>query len=270
MTVQAGPEPGASPMDTGPRRLAIGVDIGGSGIKVAVVDVVTGTLATPRLRVVTPQPSTPRRCAEVTRALVDRLAEVVPLDPTVPLGLGVPGVTMGGVVLTAANIAPEWIRFDAARGFAELLGRPVTVVNDADAAGVAEMRFGAGRGRSGSVLVITLGTGIGSALFRNGELVPNMELGHMEVRGKEAEARASAAVRTRRHMSWAKWALAVDEVLRRIDALLWPDLIVIGGGVSKAGDKFIPRLTVRPPVVAAQLRNEAGIVGAAMLAAGER
>ncbi len=247
--------------------LAIGIDVGGSGIKAAVVDVARGELVSERVRVRTPRPATPQRVIEAMHGLVVKLAKAVQLDPTTAVGVGIPGVTIDGIVHTAANIDGAWVGFDAAAAIAAALERRTAVVNDADAAGVAEMRFGAGRGHAGTVLIATLGTGIGTALFRNGLLVPNTEFGHLEVRGKDAEQRASAAVRTRRGLSWEKWAVELDEFLHRMDALVWPDLIILGGGVSKDGERFIPRLTVRPPVVAARLRNEAGIVGAAMIAA---
>lgn len=248
-------------------RLAIGVDIGGSGIKAAIVDVATGELRGERVRLKTPQPSTPERCIAMVRQIVQTITAGMDLDPAAPIGVGIPGVTIDGIVLTATNIHHDWLGFDASRAVGKALGRPGFIVNDADAAGLAEMRFGAGRGRAGTVLVVTLGTGVGTALFRNGALVPNTELGHIEVRGKDAEQRASAAARTRRRLSWEKWAGEVDEFLARVDRLVWPDLIIIGGGVSKEAGRFIPRLTVRPPVVAAELRNEAGIVGAALVAA---
>jgi polyphosphate glucokinase len=249
-------------------RLAIGIDIGGSGIKAAAVDVETGELCGERLRVKTPQPATPARCIEEMRKLVEQIATAVDLDPAAPVGVGVPGVAIDGIILTATNIDDEWLGFDAGDAVSRTLGRRAAIVNDADAAGLAELRFGAGRGRQGTVLVVTLGTGVGTALFRNGDLVPNTELGHIEVRGKDAEHRAASAARTRRKLSWQKWASEVDEYLHRVDMLVWPDLIIVGGGVSKDGDKFIPLLTVRPPVVAALLRNEAGIVGAALVGAG--
>jgi polyphosphate glucokinase len=248
-------------------RLAIGIDFGGSGIKAAVVDVDTGEMRSERLRTRTPQPSTPDRCIAAMREMVEQLAARGNLDSAMPVGLGVPAVTIDGIVLTATNIHSDWLGYDAASGVSRALTRLAATVNDADAAGLAEMRFGAGRGRTGTVLIVTLGTGIGSALFRNGELVPNTELGHIEIRGKDAEVRASSAARTRRKLSWEKWAAEVNEYLRRMDALIWPDLIIVGGGVSKDADKFLPRFTVRPPVVAAKLRNEAGIVGAAIVGA---
>jgi polyphosphate glucokinase len=218
-----------------------------------------------RVRLKTPEPSTPHRCIATIRTIVASISHDVPVDPSAPIGVGVPGVAMHGVVRTAANIHGDWLGFDAGRAVREALGRPARMVNDADAAGVAEMRFGAGRGQRGTVLIVTLGTGVGTALFRDGHLVPNTELGHIEIRGRDAEDRASAAARIRRKQSWEKWASDVDEYLHRIDALVWPDLVIVGGGVSKEAAKFLPRLTVRPPVVAAQLRNEAGIVGAAVI-----
>ena len=248
-------------------RLSIGIDVGGSGIKAAVVNVETGELLGERIRVKTPQPSTPERCIATMREVVGTLAAARPLAPDVPVGVGIPGVTVDGTVHTAANLDSNWLGFRAEEAIAAALGRRTAIVNDADAAGIAEMRFGAGRGRSGTVLVITLGTGIGSALFRDGRLVPNTELGHIEIHGRDAEHRAAAASRERRHLTWQQWAPDVDEYLRRIDMLLWPDLIILGGGVSKEADKFLPLLTARPMIVAAELRNEAGIVGAAMVGA---
>jgi polyphosphate glucokinase len=247
---------------------AIGVDIGGSGIKAAVVDISTGELTSQRVRVKTPSPSTPARCIQATVPMVAAVAAEVGLSGDTPAGVGIPAVTIGGVVLTAANIDKDWIGFPAGVEFTKGLARPTVVVNDADAAGIAEMRFGAGRDQKGTVLMLTLGTGIGSAVFLDGRLVPNTEFGHIEIRGKDAEQRASAYQRERRKLSWAKWAAEVDTVLHRIDLLLWPDLVIIGGGVSKEADRFIPLLTARQKVVPAQMRNEAGIVGAAMLAAG--
>jgi polyphosphate glucokinase len=251
-----------------PGRLAIGIDVGGSGIKGAAVDVESGQLRTERFRYKTPQPSTPIRCMEVMQQIVADITSAVDIDPAAPVGVGVPAVTIDGIILTATNIDDDWLGFDAGGGIADLLRRRTAIVNDADAAGLAEMRFGAGRGRQGTVLVLTLGTGVGSALFRNGDLVPNTELGHIEVRGKDAEHRASSAARERRKLSWKTWAGEVDEYLHHVDMLVWPDLIIIGGGVSKDADKFLSVFSVRPEVVAAQLRNEAGIVGAALVGAG--
>lgn len=247
------------------QKLAIGVDVGGSGIKVGAVDTATGLLLAPRLRVATPQPSTPEALVRSIARLVKRVG--AGLDPTAVVGVGVPCVVIDGVTWTAANIDQGWIGFDARSALVKALKRPVLVLNDADAAGLAEMRFGAGRDKEGVVLVLTLGTGVGSALFNDGRLVPNTELGHMEIRGRDAERRSAAAARTRRGLSWKAWTNDLDEHLQAIDRILWPGLLILGGGVSKRADRFIPRLTVRPPVVPATLENDAGIVGAALAAA---
>lgn len=253
-------------------RLAIGVDVGGSGIKVGVVDVDRGELVSPRLRVATPAPSTPARVVAAIARTVKRAVRDagVAVPPDAPAGVGVPTVVIDGVTKSAANIDASWIDYPAARALEAALGRPVTVINDADAAGLAEMRFGAGAGEKGVVLVLTLGTGLGSGLFNDGVLVPNTELGHMEIRGRDAERRSAAVARTRRGLSWKAWAADLDEHLHAIDRLFSPNLIILGGGVSKQADKFVPRLTVRPRVVPARLRNDAGIVGAAMAAAERR
>jgi polyphosphate glucokinase len=256
--------------DTGARdqAIAIGVDVGGSGIKVGVVDVAMGELISPRLRVATPVPSTPAKIVTAIARTVSRAAKAAGGVPSgVPVGVGVPSVVINGVTRSAANIDPGWIDFDAGSALEAALKRPVIVLNDADAAGLAEMRFGAGVGEPGVVFVLTLGTGVGSGLFNDGVLVPNTELGHMEIRGRDAERRSAAVARTRRGLSWKAWANDLDEHLHAIDKLFSPNLIILGGGVSKNADKFIPRLTVRPRVVPATLRNDAGIVGAAMAAA---
>lgn len=238
----------------------LGIDIGGSGIKGAPVNRRTGTLLDDRQRIETPEPSTPDSVA----AVVAQIAEHFGWNG--PIGATMPAVVKSGVLLTAANIDEAWIGADAAALFGKATGSPVTVINDADAAGIAEMRFGAGKGRRGVVAMITLGTGIGSAVFNDGVLVPNTELGHLEIRGKDAESRASARVKEEKKESWKKWAKRVDEYLDHLDALLSPDLIVIGGGVSKNADKFFPLLHVRAELVAATLLNDAGIVGAALTA----
>jgi polyphosphate glucokinase len=248
--------------------LAIGVDVGGSGIKVGVVDVAGGELVTPRLRVKTPEPSSPTAIIPaIVRTVARAVKQTSDVPPDAPVGIGVPSVVVDGVTRSAANIDQAWIEFDAGRALAAALKRPILVLNDADAAGLAEMRFGAGVGERGVVFVLTLGTGVGSALFNDGVLVPNTELGHMEIRGRDAERRSAAAARTRRGLSWKAWASDLDEHLNAIDKLFSPNLIILGGGVSKQPEKFIPRLTIRPRVVPAKLRNAAGIVGAAMAAA---
>jgi polyphosphate glucokinase len=256
-----------------PDRVAAGVDVGGSGIKVAVVDVTHGVLVGPRLRVATPQPSTPDVVVPVIVRTVLRALKESGVQAgrstsvRFPVGVGMPSVVIDGVTKTAANIDPGWVDFDLGARLRSAFSGTVVVLNDADAAGLAEMRFGAGAGRRGVVFVLTLGTGLGSGMFNDGTLVPNTELGHMEIRGRDAERRSAAVARTRRGLSWKAWASDLDEHLHAIDKLFWPNLIILGGGVSKNADKFIPRLTVRPPVVAATLRNDAGIVGAAMAAA---
>jgi polyphosphate glucokinase len=256
-------------------KLAIGVDVGGSGIKVAAVDVALGTFVGMRHRIATPQPSAPEVVVPAIIRTVRRVAHDAGLSAarstavSAAVGVGMPSVVLDGVTKTAANIDPGWVDFDLATHLRQALKTPVFVLNDADAAGLAEMRFGAGAGEPGVVFVLTLGTGLGSGMFNDGVLVPNTELGHMEIRGRDAERRSAAAARTRRGLSWKAWASDLDEHLHAIDRLFWPNLIILGGGVSKNADKFIPRLTVRPRVVAATLKNDAGIVGAAM-AASER
>jgi polyphosphate glucokinase len=246
--------------------IAVGIDVGGSGIKAGAVDVATGRLVRPRLRVVTPSPSTPDAVVSAITRLANRVAKAAGV-PTAPVGVGIPSVVIDGVARTAANIDPGWIGFAAETALRASLRRPVCVLNDADAAGIAEMRFGAGRGEMGSVLVLTLGTGVGSALFIDGRLVPNLELGHMEIRGRDAERRSAAAARIKRGLSWKAWAADLDEHLQAIDRLFSPNLMIIGGGVSKRADRFIPRLTVETRVVPASLLNDAGVVGAALAAA---
>lgn len=239
-------------------RGLIGVDIGGSGIKAGVVDARRGALIGDRVRVDTPQPATPE-------AVVEAAAQVVAALPrdSGPVGIGLPGAIVGGRVMTAANIDPSWIGEHAEALFSERIGRACVVINDADAAGMAEVRYGAGRGVKGVILFLTLGTGIGCAMFIDGILVPNLELGHIEIRGKDAELRASAGARERKKLSFEQWAPLLNEYLNRVDQLVWPDLIILGGGVSRKAGRFIPLLDVRPPVMAAALQNQAGIVGAA-------
>jgi polyphosphate glucokinase len=248
-------------------RIAIGVDVGGSGIKAALVDVEAGRFRSDRIRVATPNPSTPDAVIAAIGRISKRLARSSRLGPSTPVGVGLPGVTMEGTLKFAGNIDPTWIGFPVVERLRKATGRPVTIVNDADAAGIAEMRFGIGKDRPGVVIFLTLGTGVGSGVFIDGTLVPNTEFGQMEIRGRPAERRSAAAARIRRGLSWKAWAQDLDEHLDRIDKLMWPTLMILGGGVSKRADQFIPRLTVRPPVVAATLRNDAGIIGAAIVAA---
>lgn len=237
----------------------LGIDIGGTGIKSAPVDVASGQLSAPRVKLPTPHPATPDAVAAVVRELVGGFAW------TGSAGITFPGVVTNGVVRTAPNMDPGWISVDAQALLGSVTNIPVTVLNDADAAGLAEMRFGAGTGQRGTVLMLTLGTGIGSALFYDGVLVPNTEFGHIEIGGKDAEKRASEHVREVEDLSWGKWAGRVDTYIEKVEALLSPELIIIGGGVSKQSGKFLPRLTpLRARVVPATLLNNAGIVGAAM------
>jgi polyphosphate glucokinase len=264
-------EPDARTID--PRHIAVGVDVGGSGIKVGVVDVAHGELLAPRLRVVTPNPSAPAAVVPAIVRTVRRAlrgaatAAGVEIPSNAPVGVGVPCVVIDGVTKTAANIDAGWVDFDARAAIGTALKRPTLVLNDADAAGLAEMRFGAGLGEKGVVFVLTLGTGVGSGMFNDGVLVPNTELGHMEIRGRDAERRSAAAARVRRGLSWKAWAQDLEEHLQAIDKLFSPNLLILGGGVSKQPERFIPRLNIRPRVLPAQLRNDAGIVGAAMAAA---
>ncbi|MFD7507574.1 polyphosphate--glucose phosphotransferase [Streptomyces sp. NPDC059850] len=240
-----------------------GVDIGGSGIKGAPVDLDRGDLAEERHKVLTPHPATPE-------AVVDGVVEVAGHFGWAgrPVGVTFPGVVTDGTTRTAANVDKSWIGTDLAGVLGERLGAPVTVLNDADAAGVAEMTFGAGRGRRGTVIVLTLGTGIGSAVFTGGRLVPNTELGHLELDGHEAEKRASTKVREDHDLSWPHWAHRVQAYLAHLEMLFSPELFVIGGGVSRKAHKFLPLIEgVRAEIVPAQLQNNAGIVGAAMAAA---
>jgi polyphosphate glucokinase len=240
--------------------IILGIDIGGSGIKGAPVDVEHGAPTTEYYRIETPQPSTPAAIGDVVTELAKHFAWQG------PIGCTFPAVIKDGVAYSAANVDRSWIGTNGQELFQQKTGCPVLLLNDADAAGIAEATFGAGKGQPGVVLLLTFGTGIGSALLCDGRLVPNTELGHMEIRGKEAEQRASEHTREVKDLSWKKWAAAVDEYLLRLESLFSPNLFIIGGGVSKKHEKFLPLLTVRTPVVPAKLLNEAGIVGAALAA----
>lgn len=235
----------------------LGIDIGGSGIKGALVDTLKGELVTERHRIPTPSPSTPDAVAEVVRELVEHF------DYKGSIGCTFPAIVRRGVVYSAANVDKSWIGTDADALFEQVTGQSVHMLNDADAAGVAEMIFGAGKGQEGVVFMITLGTGIGTALFTDGILVPNTELGHMELGGKEVEPRASAHAKESKGLSWKKWGGRLNEYFNYLEALFSPDLFIVGGGISKKSEKFFPYIKTKTPVVAAKLRNEAGIVGAA-------
>jgi polyphosphate glucokinase len=239
----------------------LGIDIGGTGIKAAPVDVLTGKLAAERVKILTPRPAVPDAVADVVRDLAKGFGW------TGPAGITFPGVVINGTTMTAHNLDTTWIGRDARKLFADATGLHVRVLNDADAAGVAEMKFGAGAGESGTVVMVTFGTGIGSALFHDGILVPNTEFGHIEIHGKDAETRASQRAKELHDLSWGKWAGRVDEYMDHLEALLAPDLFIVGGGISRQADKFLPLLSLRARVVAAALHNDAGIVGAAMAAA---
>jgi polyphosphate glucokinase len=238
--------------------IILGIDIGGSGIKGAPVDTERGELTAEHHRIPTPQPSTPDAIGDVVAELAQHF------DWHGPIGCTFPAVIKNGVAYSAANVDKSWIGTNGQALFQQKTGCPVLLLNDADAAGIAEDEFGAGKGHKGVILLLTFGTGIGSALICDGRLVPNTELGHMELRGKEAEHRASDHVREHKDLSWKKWAAAVDEYLLRLEALFSPNLFIVGGGVSKKHAKFLPLLTVRTLVVPAAMLNEAGMVGAAL------
>lgn len=247
-----------------PGSSILAFDVGGSFVKAGVVDVATGCLAGEGLRRPTPEGAAPADVIDLLAAMA------VELPSSGPIGLAFPAVAKRGVALTAANVDKRWIGTDAQSLLEQRTGRPVAFLNDADAAGVAEMALGAGRGRDGTVMVLTLGTGIGSAIFVDGRLLPNTELGHLEVRGEEAEHRASAKARIDRKLDWDGWARVVNEVLASYHALLWPDLFIIGGGITENWDRFGALLESRAEIVRARFGNDAGIIGAAMAAADRR
>jgi polyphosphate glucokinase len=243
---------------------ALGIDIGGTGIKAAPVDVATGKLIADRQKIPTPRPAKPGDVADVVKQLATAFSW------SGPVGITFPGVVADGVARTAANLDPAWIDLDVGSLFGKAVSNPVRVLNDADAAGVAEMTFGAGVGVHGTVLMLTFGTGIGSALFTKGVLVPNTEFGHIEIKGRDAETRASEHAKALHDLSWGKWAGRVEEYLQHVEALISPHLIIVGGGISKDSDKWVPRLSgIRARIVPAALLNNAGIVGAAMATSSE-
>jgi len=239
-----------------------GIDFGGSGIKGAPVDLAAGEFAAERIRFETPAKATPENVSDVVADLLEKASAAA----EAPVGVTVPGVVLHGVVRSAANIDKSWIGCDADTLFTDKLGRPVSVLNDADAAGLAEARYGAAKDESGLVIVTTLGTGIGSAMIYDGVLVPNSELGHLEIDGHDAETRAANSVREKKELSWKDWAKALTTYYRTVEKLFSPDLFVVGGGVSKHSEKFLPLLEIQTPIVPANLRNTAGIVGAALFA----
>ena len=241
----------------------LGIDVGGSGIKGALVNTKKGRLVTDRIRIPTPQPALP----EAVNDKIFKLVKQFKYDG--PIGVGFPAIVLDGVVRSAANVSDKWIGFPGEKALAKITGCQVTLLNDADSAGIAEMRFGAGRKKQGVVIVLTLGTGIGSSLFVDGCLVPNTELGHLYLRNSKADVEdyASDRIRAAEKLSWHAWAKRLDDYLNHLENIFSPNLFILGGGVSKRDDKFIPHLTIQAKVVPAQLRNEAGIVGAAMAAA---
>jgi polyphosphate glucokinase len=236
----------------------LGIDIGGSGIKGAPVDTESGTLLASRYRLPTPSPAKPRPVAETVTQVAKHF------NWKGELGIGFPGVVRKGVTLTAANIHEDWEGLNAAKFIKKVTGRKTCIINDADAAGLAEMSFGAGKDRQGVVMLVTIGTGLGTALFTDGHLLPNCEFGHLEIDGVQAEWMASDAARKREKLSWKKWGHRFDKFLHTMERLIWPDLIILGGGISKKHENFMPYITVQAEVLPAQMLNEAGIVGAAV------
>lgn len=244
--------------------LAIGIDIGGTGIKGAVVDVDTGELVSERVKVATPPGGEPE---DIVAAVVEMADGFGDIATTAPVGVCFPAVVLGGRTMSAANVSKRWIGLEAEKLFEKALKRDIHFVNDADAAGIAEGRYGAARGKSGLVILTTLGTGIGTAFLYNGILIPNTELGHMEIGGKDAETRMSFAAKERKGLSWVEWAKRLQTFYEKLEFLFSPTLFIVGGGVSKSDQEFLPLLKLKTPIVPAELRNNAGILGAAALAA---
>ena len=240
----------------------LGIDVGGSGIKGAPVDTETGQLLAERLRIKTPKGAEPEPVAKMVAEIAQSF------EWKGPIGIGFPAPIKSGVARMAANISEKWVGTNADAMFSKATGCPAVTINDADAAGLAEMAFGAGRGQTGTVIMITLGTGIGTAIFYRGQLLPNAEFGHLEMKGRDAEWRASDAARQREDLSWKKYAKRLNKYLAAMQKLFWPDLFIIGGGISKYSEKYLPLLTIETPIVPAQFLNEAGIVGAALAARG--
>ena len=239
---------------------ALGIDIGGSGIKGAPVNIGTGELLAERLRIKTPKGAKPNPVAEIVAEIAHSFKW------TGPIGVGFPAPIKRGIAMMAANVSQKWVGTNADKLFTSITGCPCKVGNDADVAGMAEMAFGAGKGQSGTVIMLTLGTGIGSAIFYNGHLIPNTEFGHLQMDGMDAEHRASAAIRERDKLSWKKYAKRLNAYLNEMEKLFWPDLFIVGGGISKEHEKFLPLLKLQTKIVPAQFQNEAGIVGAALFA----
>ncbi len=263
-------QPAGSNGSTHAEQLGVGIDVGGTGVKAAVVDLATGSLASARIREKTPSPSTPEAVAAAIAHIIGKIEASGHVTSGLPAGAGLPGVAKDGWLRTAANIDHSWLETRAEDVLEHELGRPVLIINDADAAGLAEMRYGAGVGQRGVVLMLTIGTGIGSALFVDGRLVPNTELGHLEFRRRDAETLVSGAARERRKLGWKAWAKEFDAYLDRVYRYFSPDLMILGGGVSKETGRYLSYLTPRGPLEVARLLNSAGIVGAALAAAEAR
>jgi len=238
----------------------LGIDVGGSGIKGAPVDIKTGKLLAERLRIKTPKKAEPQPVGEVVAEIAKSF------DWKGPIGIGFPAPIKSGITLMAANVSEKWVGTNADDLFTKITGCDCTMINDADAAGLAEMKLGAGKGQLGTVILLTLGTGIGSAIFYRGVLLPNTEFGHLQMKGEDAEYRASDAARQREDLSWKKYAKRLNKYMAAMEKLFWPDLFIIGGGISKESEKYIPLLKTQAPVIPAQFLNEAGIVGAALAA----
>lgn len=250
-----------------PPAIALGIDVGGTGVKAALVELATGNLISKRVRISTPKPATPDAVAQTIREVVDAVAAEQGFGPDIPAGAGLPCVVKHGLVMTAANIDKGWIGVNAEELIGGVLGRPVFAINDADAAAIAEARIGAGKGVAGTVILLTIGTGIGSGLLVDGHLVPNTEFGHLEFKGRDAETLLSGVARERRKLRWKAWAQEFNLYLSRLELYFAPDLFILGGGVSKVMDKYREYLVSVAPIVPAQYLNTAGIIGAAMAAA---
>jgi polyphosphate glucokinase len=247
--------------------LALGIDVGGTGVKAALVDLATAELVSPRVRERTPQPATPDAVAQTVARVVARVLEGRTVPADLPVGCGLPGVVKAGALKTAANIDMAWVDWPAEERIGALLGRRTWIINDADAAGLAEIAYGTGAGRPGVVILLTIGTGIGSALFLDGELVPNTEMGHLEMHGRDAETLVSGAARERRKLGWKRWTHEFNGYVERVERYFWPDLFIFGGGVSKEWAKWGKWAESRAPIVLARFLNTSGIIGAAYAAA---
>ena len=244
---------------------AVGIDIGGTGIKGAIVDVATGELLTDRMKLPTPEGGKPDDILDTVLALFDEIGDI---GADAHVGVCFPAIVLGGRTMSAANVSKKWIGLEAEALFEQKLGRDIHFVNDADAAGIAEARYGAAVGAKGLTILTTLGTGIGSAMLFNGELIPNSELGHLQLDGQDAEHLASTSAKEKEDLSWKQWAKRLQRYYEHLELLFSPDLILVGGGISKSSEEFLPLLDLRTPIIPAALRNNAGIIGAAALAAG--